>query len=1115
MYFHMAIEKLKKTDMILLTGNPGDGQSNVAYHCVKQLSQTPWVVYTLEDLFKIGPQNNLAILVDGTFDQISTSNDAKEMLQRLSFIRGRNDSNKIIVVMQKEVLNYLRNKIRDAEWLPENEIIDFSKIHLSNELSLKFSDKLQRTETEDTSAVQNSYFKMSCSDNSQPIETQQECFNTKLKIYKKHFRNMEQMPFMVLSFIAMNGVLNIRSFQRGLPDEKFLENLSILLGTKCMRTQANLMYELAQAFEGVYLSYESRYRGYFYVSKCIHDAICSVLFEKNPWKFIEMCSLRHLLEISANVERKKYISRDIIKCIISRILWELKVNPSSELFQSLWKFDIWEDEIFLELIGNRFSLSVQNMSETLQKEFFSFSRTNKNTPLISFLFFNIPEIIFKRVSNIRPIRMEIALDENRHGSSDIELCINRFESSIKYKPEFRCFRRHLKRAHSEETLSKYLVLNPSNPLFCIQNKPISRCSICRLDLALDTQLKFDKERFKSFNVLFSEMNEYKELTSHNIICEFFGSQAKINTFGHSLIEEKLKAENEKYILGGVHVLGSEGLNWLKTAFHKAVQYGGNGKREIMRNIVIKTFVRSHGNKCKINSIWIGKSCLGNKKAEDTLVVIHKSEERVDLPTTFLGLSLIVRSHREVSTEAKSLLTHELKSHSKILDIKDGEITNLLKSHSNITLISTSSVRSKKYGTALQEVEYTPCIVIYCMIKGVIPDGESKFPSEIGGHPVDVREGFCSFANNAKPLQIGDKIYSDKSMQYGTLGGFVDIDTNSKGFITCAHVLCPVEILERGNHSHYFRRQEHYVFDTSKNESRDEPIGTVLRGVIDHNDPNKVSVDAAIVKITTRCPENGKFPNQGRMQLKQLEQAGFTDAQIPNFSNGEIGFITTSNMKDCVIKFGAKSGLTVGFLRMENAHAMITKETNIVLRYSTNSDDAFKFKLFKQYEVFPMIDENTKNSPFFEKGDSGAFIFMITKENPPRLKCIGLGVAVTSHGSCIMTPIEEVLQSLKLGEESLSKFQSEESDGEENVSNMVGLDTIQNMMTNMTEILTQNFTSQFDEIRSDLQTNGESVKELKNAMKTTNTTLENIQQQMDKSSQDMKEIKERVSELETK
>jgi hypothetical protein len=129
-------------------------------------------------------------------------------------------------------------------------------------------------------------------------------------------------------------------------------------------------------------------------------------------------------------------------------------------------------------------------------------------------------------------------------------------------------------------------------------------------------------------------------------------------------------------------------------------------------------------------------------------------------------------------------------------------------------------------------------------------------------------------------------------------------------------------------------------------------------------------------------------------------------------------ISTFNFRKQVIKVGASSGLTLGSLRMGRSCAQIIDERDVTI------EGSFSVTLFKQLEVLPRIDPSQPSDSrqaFVSSGDSGALVFAIHNENPMILKCIGMVVASTSYGSCLMTPIDKVLDALNLPYNCLSKF----------------------------------------------------------------------------------------------
>lgn len=140
---------------------------------------------------------------------------------------------------------------------------------------------------------------------------------------------------------------------------------------------------------------------------------------------------------------------------------------------------------------------------------------------------------------------------------------------------------------------------------------------------------------------------------------------------------------------------------------------------------------------------------------------------------------------------------------------------------------------------------TPCVVLYCRVKGIIPRGEDMFPQEIENHPVDVREGSCSFAANT--IRAGDKIKSENRTWTGTLGGFVNCaGSKNNAFITCAHVLYQRKDL--GENLEKLSRKTEQNVSVSINDKW-HTTGRVRRAVFNNTKEGEVSVDAALVDLT--------------------------------------------------------------------------------------------------------------------------------------------------------------------------------------------------------------------------------------------------------------------------
>ncbi|XP_062600407.1 uncharacterized protein LOC134262045 [Saccostrea cucullata] len=344
-----------------------------------------------------------------------------------------------------------------------------------------------------------------------------------------------------------------------------------------------------------------------------------------------------------------------------------------------------------------------------------------------------------------------------------------------------------------------------------------------------------------------------------------------------------------------------------------------------------------------------------------------------------------------------------------------------------------------------------CIVIYCWVKGFIPVGEKAFPKKIKNIDVDVREGACFFAADENFLQIGSKIGRRYGSSLGTLGGFVNIDSSTIGCLTCAHVVCPPAAIQSEDIVRFISSNLIEV----ENKSDSDVIGTVERAVFKHSNSREVSVDAALVKISRQHPENGSFLLE--ISDAQLLSAGFSAYNRPAFTNGAIIKIDSTNYRRPLLKCGASSGLTVGYAHCINVHAAIINDKEIEFEFGN-------FKVHGQIEVLPVQrpdkENEAANNKFAINGDSGSLVFMIEEDMPPVLKCVGMVTAVTTYGSCLVTPIDHVLLDLGLPLNAFCKFGNEDQSRSDVEIN----DTIvERIVRDVTQAISTNFDSTFQTI----------------------------------------------------
>ena len=136
--------------------------------------------------------------------------------------------------------------------------------------------------------------------------------------------------------------------------------------------------------------------------------------------------------------------------------------------------------------------------------------------------------------------------------------------------------------------------------------------------------------------------------------------------------------------------------------------------------------------------------------------------------------------------------------SQVYDINETIKRNLhvLVRHHNITAVQASFKITKSQQTI------QPCIAIYVLRKGFIPDGEFPLPLRLGSYPVDVVDGFWFRVNpgnqgvpwtpnraqkQSKVLKLGASVGVKGIEAAGSLGAIVEADGNFYA-LSCDHVM---------------------------------------------------------------------------------------------------------------------------------------------------------------------------------------------------------------------------------------------------------------------------------------------------------------------------------------
>lgn len=141
----------------------------------------------------------------------------------------------------------------------------------------------------------------------------------------------------------------------------------------------------------------------------------------------------------------------------------------------------------------------------------------------------------------------------------------------------------------------------------------------------------------------------------------------------------------------------------------------------------------------------------------------------------------------VENQPPTLSMEDVKTLNSMLNHE--EVIGLFEHHSNLVGIGGGwKVTNKQY-------TQQKSIILYVKTKGLIPMGETMFPSFIQGFPTDVIEaryypcGFDSISCSRMTMEpkIGQMLLSKNSNAFATLGAIVKKPNNETFFLTNAHV----------------------------------------------------------------------------------------------------------------------------------------------------------------------------------------------------------------------------------------------------------------------------------------------------------------------------------------
>ncbi|XP_061193842.1 uncharacterized protein LOC133202077 [Saccostrea echinata] len=471
-------------------------------------------------------------------------------------------------------------------------------------------------------------------------------------------------------------------------------------------------------------------------------------------------------------------------------------------------------------------------------------------------------------------------------------------------------------------------------------------------------------------------------------------------------------ENENHIL----VLELVRSYFLKFDFNLEKLFKGREISSVVLDTLLQTAKSMLLSKCpRLQQNTISLSLCYDCSQESRLVMMMSYKGIIEMkdgiPEKAMGVNIVLYNYTQPSDEAYTVFNSFVASCSAINlpAITEKDARKLFKKHSNLTLISASPFKSTGYLKGKHRVVEKPCISLLCLHKGYIPIGEREFPKQIHGFGVDVQEGFC-FLGSGRSIDFGGHIRRARGINTpgnGSIGGFIDLQNDAVGLITCAHVVFSTDELIIPN-----SEIQKYVLGNGidlkveffdKNQHNFQVCGNIVDKCFPLSSNNN-SVDAALIKLDPAVNEFG-FP---LTLANQLYSAGFDPNKPPVFT-GEVVNVPDPTVSsripgklDSVIKYGSKTGFTIGSLYFNGAHIRFVNETGEL-------PDKTPVHMCNQIEI-----QSLPHGIFFEPGDSGAFVFCI---NPDKtLSCIGMAIGSTSKGSCFVTPMVRILDSFGLRRE---------------------------------------------------------------------------------------------------
>lgn len=345
--------------------------------------------------------------------------------------------------------------------------------------------------------------------------------------------------------------------------------------------------------------------------------------------------------------------------------------------------------------------------------------------------------------------------------------------------------------------------------------------------------------------------------------------------------------------------------------------------------------------------------------------------------------VVVKSYKEQRDQAKTKNYHIEKNVREIL-------SKTIKNQGERIYAKHSCVVGLGIGNMDCNGQITPCIIIYCLDKDLVPFGEEPLPKTLEGFYCDIREDFIMFGACFDCHEIAHPnpgccigLPSNGIGSAGFLAKTNESGLETSGFLTAAHVAA-----ENWTDLYYNKvflselEIDQYNYEIVHcpllpNDNSGQIIGKVRESYCGNWGPEDIGIDAAFV-------QNYK---QDKAACRELQPA---DESELDYGDQLI-----------VLKRGGTTGKTFGRL-LDGSHSPCVNPRL--------DDVAWKLGGFYFFDRCFAVEDI--NGPFFNLGDSGSGVFLTENENPT--KPLGIAFAKLDYEPItFVCRIDQVAKAFKL------------------------------------------------------------------------------------------------------